>query len=52
LARSKSRVSEEHMLNEMFVLLEYMDSFEEFVENMDEHTRLTLFNTIKKYYGD
>lgn len=45
------RVSEEKMLNDMFVLLEYSDNFKEFVEGMTEDTRLQLFTEIKRYYG-
>jgi hypothetical protein len=46
------RIAVEKMLNDLFVLLEYSDSFEELVKNMDEATRLELFVQIKKYYGD
>ena len=46
------RITEEKMLNDMFVLLEYSDSFKEFIANMDEDTRLALFTEIKRYYGD
>jgi hypothetical protein len=52
VARSKSRVNTEKLLNDLFVLLEYSDSFEEFVANMSEDARLELFTQIKKYYGD
>jgi len=52
MAVGKSRVNEEKMLNDMFVLLEYSDSFAEFVKGMDEDTRLNLFVEIKRYYGD
>ena len=45
------RLSEEKMLNDMFVLLEYSDNFKEFVEGMTEDTRLILFDEIKRYYG-
>lgn len=51
-SKSRSRVSEEKMLNDMFVLLEYSDSFEEFVKNLSEDSRLELFHEIKRYYGD
>ena len=51
MARSKSRVSEEQQLNDLFVLLEYSDSFEEFVKNMSEDARLRIFDEIKRYYG-
>lgn len=40
------------MLNDLFVLLEYSDSFEEFIKNMTEDARLRLFSEIKRYYGD
>ena len=52
MAGNKSRVNEEKMLNDLFVLLEYSDSFPEFIKNMDEQTRLALFTEIKRYYGD
>lgn len=52
MASSKSRVSEEKMLNDMFVMLEYSDSFKEFVEAMTEEMRLEIFSEIKRYYGD
>lgn len=47
-----NRVNEEKLLNDLFVLLEYSDSFEEFVKNMGEEARLQLFSAIKRYYGD
>lgn len=47
-----TRVSEEKMLNDMFVLLEYSDNFQQFVEGMSEAARLQLFTEIKRYYGD
>lgn len=47
-----NRVNEEKLLNELFVLLEYSDSFEELVKNMAEEVRLELFHEIKRYYGD
>jgi hypothetical protein len=47
-----NRVSEEKLLNDLFVLLEYSDSFKEFVEGMNEDARLLLFTEIKRYYGD
>jgi hypothetical protein len=47
-----TRVSEEKMLNEMFVALEYSDNFEEFVKSISEDARLRLFTEIKRYYGD
>lgn len=46
------RISEEKMLNDLFVVLEYSDNFKEFVESMTEETRLELFSEIKRYYGD
>lgn len=50
--KRSNRVSEEKMLNDMFVLLEYSDSFKEFVAGMSEEARLRIFEEIKKYYGD
>jgi hypothetical protein len=47
----KPRVNEEKLLNDLFVLLEYSDSFEEFVKNMSEDARLRIFDEIKRYYG-
>lgn len=47
----QSRVNEEKLLNDLFVLLEYSDNFKEFVEGMAEETRLQLFTQIKRYYG-
>lgn len=52
MAGSKSRVNEEKCLNDMFVVLEFSDSFKEFIVNMNEDTRLALFDEIKRYYGD
>ena len=52
VSSQSGRVSEEKQLNDMFVVLEYSDSFKEFIENMDEDTRLRLFTEIKSYYGD
>jgi hypothetical protein len=52
VASRKPRVTEEKLLNDMFVLLEYSDTFEEFIKNMSEEARLTLFTEIKRYYGD
>lgn len=52
MAQSKSRVSEEAMMNHLFVLLEYSDTFKEFVEGMSEDARLRIFDEIKRYYGD
>jgi hypothetical protein len=52
VASRKSRVNEEQLLNDMFVTLEYSDSFKEFVESIAEDARLELLNAIKKYYGD
>ncbi|HXP53293.1 MAG TPA: hypothetical protein VN922_25355 [Bacteroidia bacterium] len=36
MAKPKSRVNEEKLLNEMFVLLEYSDTFYEFVQNLSK----------------
>ncbi len=52
MAGKQPRVNEEKLLNEMFVLLEYSDSFTEFVKNMSEEARLQIFTEIKRYYGD
>lgn len=52
MAKHQPRLNEEKMLNDLFVLLEYSDSFEEFIKNMDEDSRLRLFTEIKRYYGD
>lgn len=38
MARTKSRVNEEKMLNDMFVLLEYSDSFYDFVQGLSKET--------------
>jgi hypothetical protein len=51
LMKPAKRVTEEKMLNDLFVLLEYSDNFKEFVEGMTEDTRLILFDEIKRYYG-
>ncbi len=50
-SRKPRTVSEEKMLNDLFVLLEYSDNFEDLVKGMSEDTRLTLFDEIKRYYG-
>ena len=47
-----NRVSEEKQLNDLFVLLEYSDTFKDFIAGMTEETRLKIFNEIKRYYGD
>lgn len=52
MAKPESRVNEEKMLNDMFVVLEYSDNFKEFVEGMSEAARLQLVTEIKRYYGD
>lgn len=36
---TKNRVNEEKLLNEIFVTLEYSDSFKEFVNNLSEEAR-------------
>lgn len=46
MAGSKSRVSEEKLLNEMFVLLEYSNSFAEFVESMSNEALEMLHDAI------
>ena len=52
MTKKPTRVSEEKQLNDLFVLLEYSDTYEELIKNMDEDTRLRLFTEIKRYYGD
>jgi hypothetical protein len=52
MAQPKSRVNEEKLLNDLFVLLEFTDSFKEFVAGMGEDARLILLTEIKRYYGD
>lgn len=52
MAKSKSLVTEDKMLNDLFILLEYSDTFQEFVKGMTEEARLKIFNEIKRYYGD
>lgn len=36
MARSQSRVTEEKMLNDMFIALEYADNFYQFVETLSK----------------
>jgi len=45
MAESKSRVNEEKYLNELFVLLEFSNSFKEFVSGMDRQA----FNLLLQY---
>lgn len=47
MAGSKSRVTEEKLLNEMFVLLEYSDNFYEFVANLSKEAYEELRNALK-----
>jgi len=47
MAGSKSRVNEERLLNEMFVLLEYSDNFYEFVSNLSKDAYEELRNALK-----
>jgi hypothetical protein len=47
MASSKSRVNEEKLLNEMFVLLEYSDNFYEFVSNLSKDAFEELRNALK-----
>lgn len=42
MAGNKPRVNEEKLLNEIFVTLEYSDSFKEFCENLSEEAFYTL----------
>lgn len=48
--RKSERVSEEKMLNDMFVLLEYSDNFKEFVDGMTEDTRKAIWTHINAYF--
>jgi hypothetical protein len=50
MAGNKSRVNEEKMLNDMFVLLEYSDSFADFIQNLDSATRNQLWDALDYYY--
>ena len=47
MAGSKSRLNEEKLLNEMFVLLEYSDTFYEFVMNLSPEAYKELANVMK-----
>lgn len=47
-----TRVSEEKQLNDLFVLLEYSETFGDFIKGMSEESRLRIFTEIKRYYGD
>jgi len=47
MAGSKSRLNEEKLLNEMFVLLEYSDTFYEFVMNLPPEAYKELANVMK-----
>lgn len=51
MASRKPILTEDKMLNDLFVLLEYSDTFQEFVKGMTEESRLKIFNEIKRYYG-
>lgn len=42
MARRESAVNDEKLLNEMFVALEYSDTFKEFVETLSEEARSRL----------
>ena len=48
MAGRKSSVNSEKLLNEMFVLLEYSDSFEEFIKNMSTDCYDALITAISK----
>jgi hypothetical protein len=50
--KKMNRVSEEKQLNDLFVLLEYSETFEDFIKGMPEESRLRIFTEIKRYYGD
>lgn len=43
-----NRVNEEKLLNEMFIILEYSDSFEEFIKNLSSECYDRLITTISK----
>lgn len=47
-----TKVNEEKLLNEIFVTLEYSDSFREFVENMSEEAREALHTAIHGVFDD
>lgn len=47
MARSKSRVNEEKVLNDMFVLLEYSDTMYEFVMNLSKEAYEQLQHCMK-----
>ena len=47
MARSKSRVNEEKLLNEMFILLEYSDSFYDFIMGLSPEAYKEVKNQIK-----
>jgi len=47
MASGKSRLNEEKLLNEMFVLLEYSDTFYEFVMNLSSEAYKELANVMK-----
>lgn len=51
MARSKPRVTEEKLLNDMFVLLEYSDSFKEFVKGMPQEMFDQLMDTMTDRAG-
>lgn len=42
----QSRVNEEKLLNEMFVTLEYSDSFAEFVYNLSKEAKIELVKAL------
>jgi len=54
MARSKSRLNEEKMLNDMFVLLEYSDNFYDFVQGLPKETfdELKLQIKLREIKGD
>lgn len=47
MTKKSNRVNEEKMLNDMFVLLEYSDSFYDFVMHLPKETFEELKNHIK-----
>lgn len=47
MAGSKSAVNQEKLLNEMFVTLEYSDTFYEFVGNLSQEAYEELRNALK-----
>jgi hypothetical protein len=51
MARRESRVNEEKMLNDMFIALEYSDSFKEFIESVSDDVVDNLHKVIHDRIG-